>query len=107
AVGGAAVQADAEAGRAAVGTDAPVVGGEAVLRVLGGDAALQGMAVQPDLRLRRHARADRDPVAAGVVAVVALADARAFGDPDLRLDDVDPGHLLGHRVLHLDARIDL
>ena len=30
----------------------------------------------------------------------------ALGDPDLRLDDVEPGDL-GHRVLDLDARIDL
>ena len=33
--------------------------------------------------------------------------ARALGDADLRLDDVDAGDLLGHRVLDLDARIDL
>ena len=31
----------------------------------------------------------------------------AFGDPDLRLDDVEPGDDLGHRMLDLDARIDL
>ena len=33
--------------------------------------------------------------------------AAALGDADLRLDDVDAGHLLGDRVLDLDARIDL
>ena len=35
------------------------------------------------------------------------ADARALGDADLRLDDVEPGDALGDRVLDLDARIDL
>jgi hypothetical protein len=33
--------------------------------------------------------------------------ATAVEDVDLRLDDVDAGDLLGHRVLDLDARIDL
>ncbi len=36
-----------------------------------------------------------------------VADRGAPGDPDLRLDDVDAGHLLGDGVLDLDARIDL
>ncbi len=36
-----------------------------------------------------------------------LADAVTLGDADLRLDDVDPGNLFGHRMLDLDARIDL
>ncbi len=36
-----------------------------------------------------------------------IADHRAGGDADLRLDDVDAGDLLRHRVLDLDARIDL
>jgi hypothetical protein len=31
----------------------------------------------------------------------------ALRDQDLRLDDVDAGDLLGHRVLDLDARVDL
>ena len=31
----------------------------------------------------------------------------AVGDADHLLDQIDAGHLLGHRVLHLDARIDL
>ena len=38
---------------------------------------------------------------------VRVADAGALGDADLRLDDVYAGDLLGHRVLDLDARIDL
>jgi hypothetical protein len=37
----------------------------------------------------------------------AIADGLAFGDVNLRLDDVDAGDLLGHRVLDLDARVDL
>ena len=39
-------------------------------------------------------------------AAVARADARAAGDADLRLDQVDAGHHLGDGVLDLDARID-
>ena len=35
------------------------------------------------------------------------ADPAALGDPDLRLDDVEAGDDLGHRVLDLDARVDL
>ncbi len=44
--------------------------------------------------LRRHAARRR-------------ADRGAFRDANLRLDDVDAGDHLGHRVLDLDARIDL
>ena len=36
-----------------------------------------------------------------------VADRRAFGDADLRPHDVDAGDGFGHRVLDLDARIDL
>ena len=43
---------------------------------------------------RRHARFRR-------------TDREAVEDVDLRLDDVDAGNLLGHRMLDLDARIDL
>ena len=52
------------------------------------------MAVEADLVLRRD-------------AAVLVANAHAFGNPDLRLDDVDAGDLLGHRVLDLNARIHL
>ena len=93
-IGGAAVEPDAEAGRAAIGGDAAIVGDEVLLGVLGGDAALQRVAVQPDVLLRRHAGFRR-------------ADRKTVEDVDLRLDDVDAGDLLGHRVLDLDARIDL
>ncbi len=94
-VGGAGIQAHAEAGRTAVGGDRAVVGHEVVLRVLGGDAALQRVGVDADVGLRRHA------------AGSGVADARAAGDADLRLDDVDAGDALGDRVLDLDARVDL
>jgi len=52
---------------------------------MGGDA---------DVRLRRH-------------AAVARADVRAVGNADLCLDEVYAGGTFGHRVLHLDARVDL
>ena len=65
-----------------------------MLGVFRGDAALQRMAVQPDILLRRHARFRR-------------ADGKAVENVDLRLDDVDAGHLLGDGVLDLDARVDL
>ena len=93
-IGGAAVEADAEAHGAAIGGDAAVIGDEIVLGILGGDAALEGVAVEANLALARHARFD-------------LADRGAFGDMNLRLDDVDAGHLLGDGVLDLDARVDL
>src|SRR5215218_10098497 len=32
---------------------------------------------------------------------------RSFGDPELELDDVEPGHGLGNGVLDLEARIQL
>ena len=58
------------------------------LGVLGVDAALDGVAVE------RH---------------VPLLERQALPrrDPDLFLDDVDAGDELGHRVLDLDARVDL
>ncbi len=93
-VGRAGIQADAEAGRAAIGGDAAVIGDEVVFRILGRDTALHGVAGHADAGLRRHA-ARRG------------ADGRALGDPDLRLDDVDARDHLGDRVLDLDARIDL
>ena len=71
-----------------------VVGDEMVLRVLGGDAALHRDAAVLDLLLRRNAERR-------LVQLVALRD------QDLALDDVDAGDHLGHRVLDLDARVDL
>ncbi len=39
--------------------------------------------------------------------VVTLADLRAFRDPDLRLDDVDAGHLFGNGMFDLYPGVDL
>src|SRR5690606_31049222 len=48
-IGRAAVEADAEAGRAAIGGDAAVIRDEILLRVFGRDAALQRVAVELDV----------------------------------------------------------
>ena len=94
-VGGAAVDPDAEAEGAAIGGDPAIVGDEVVLGVLGGDPALQRVAVEAHRVLGRDA------------GLGERADTAALGDPDLRLHDVEAGHDLGHRVLDLDARVDL
>ena len=62
-VGRPAVEADAEPRRLAVGGDAPVVGDEVVLGILGRDAALHRRAVDADLLLSRHP-ALGEPIAA-------------------------------------------
>ena len=94
-VRGATIQANAEAGGGAVGGDPPVIGDEAVERVLGRDPALHSVAPQRDVVLRR----------AGIIR--RIPDGPALGDPDLGPHQVDAGHLLGDRVLHLNARIHL
>ena len=91
-VGGAAVEPDAEAVGGVVGQDAAIVGNEVGFRVLGGDAALKGEAVEGDVLLSRHSGA---------------ADAMALGDANLSLDQIHARHFLGDGVLDLDARIDL
>ena len=52
-----------------------------------------------------------DPELEGVAAHldVLLGDGEplAVGDADHLLDQIDAGHLFGHRVLHLDPRVDL
>ncbi|MCY1327479.1 hypothetical protein D9M69_130150 [compost metagenome] len=106
AIGGAGIQAHAEAGGAAIRGEAAVVRQEAVLRVLGRDPALQRVAVQVDILLDRHARGAHDDVAVLVARVLGHAEIAAFRDADLRLDDIDPGDHLGDRVLDLDARVD-
>ena len=63
-------------------------GGAERHRVLGIDAALDGVAVELDVLLR-----DRELV--------------PIGDADLLEDEVDVGDHLGHRVLDLDARVHL
>ncbi len=90
----AGVEADAEAGGAAVGDDLAVIRGEVVGRVFRGDPALHGEAVARHGVLRGQGQL-------GPVQV------RARGDEDLRADEVDAGDLLGHGVLHLDARVHL
>ena len=104
---GAAVQADPEAGRTAVGRHPAIVGREAVLGVFGGDAALQRVAIEADLFLSRHTRTQLQQPALGIDSVFTLADACAFRDADLRLHDVDARHFLGDGVLDLHARVDL
>ena len=91
---GAAVETDAEAGGAAIGGDAAVIGNEIVLRVLGGDPALDGMAVEADIGLFGD-------------AAFGGAEHGPLRDANLRLDQIDAGDGLGHRMLHLDARVDL
>ena len=92
-IGGAAVKPYAHARCRAIGCDAAIVWNEVVLRILGGDTALQCMAIEANVFLTRHARCDRQ--------------ALAFGDQDLRPHDVDAGHLFGHRMFDLDPRVDL
>ena len=94
-IGGAAVQPNTETGGTAIGGDAAVVGNEIVHRVVGRDPTLQRVAAKRDLRLGRYA------------CLLDHANAAALGDADLRLDDIDAGDFLGHRVLDLDPRIDL
>ncbi len=88
---GAAVQPDAGAARRPVGADHAGVRAEPVGRVLGGDAALQRRAAQPDRVLRQ----------------AEVFKRLAGRDTQLRLDQVGVGDLLGHRVLDLDARVHL
>ena len=90
----AVVQADAVADRRPVDLDLARVGQEAVARVLGGDAHLDGDAALLDLRLT----ADAD---------LGIGQAITLGDAQLRLHQVTPRDRLGHRVLDLDARVDL
>ena len=89
-----AVEPDAEARGRAVGGELSVIGHEVVGGILGGDAALQRVAVERHRVLRRqvHLRA------------VQLVSLRHL---NLAAHEVDAGHHFGDRVLHLDARIDL
>ncbi len=90
----AVVEADAEARRRPVDLDLAGVGEKVVPRILGGDTNLNGDAALDDLRLA----ADPD---------LRIGQAIALGDPQLRLHQIAPGDRLGHRVLDLDARVDL
>ena len=84
----AGVDADAGAGRLAVGGDPPGRGQEAAGHVLGVDPALDRVAAQDDVLL-----SDRERLAGR--------------DQHLLADEVDAGHLLGDRVLDLDPRVHL
>jgi hypothetical protein len=65
-----------------------------LLGILGGDAALHGVAVEP----RRPAGGT--PIPASISDLPSAIRICA-------LHDVDAGHLLGHGVLDLHARVDL
>ena len=80
---------------APIGGDAAIIGNEVVFRIFRRDAALQRVAGEANVLLLGNA------------SFLEAADPLAFGDPDLRLDDVEAGHDLRHRMLDLDARIDL
>ena len=86
----AAVETYAEAAAGAVGLDLAVVGREVVGRVLGGHAALDGVAV--DLEVVLVAETD-----------LRVADRLPLGDEDLRTHEVDVCDHLGDGVLDLDA----
>ena len=90
----AGVEPDPGAAGGAVGLDGAEVGGEAVLRVLGGDAALDGEAAHLDVGL-------------GGDADLRVGEPVPLGHQDLRLHQVPPGDHLGDGVLHLDARVHL
>ena len=93
-VGVAAIETHAEAARGGVGRDLAVIGGKVVGGILGGDAALDGVAVH--LHVLLAGQAD-DGVAQGVTG----------GDQDLGADDVDARDHLGNGVLHLNAGVHL
>ena len=93
-VGGAAIETHAEAGRAAISRDTPVVGRKPLLRILGGDTALHRMPVQANVLLARQ-------------QTVRIADGCPFADADLRFHDVNACHFLRNGVLDLNARIHL
>ncbi len=90
----AAVQTDAEAAAGAVGGDPAGVGGEAVHRILGGHAALNGVAVDVHVVLALQADFRRGQ---GI----------ALRDEHLGAHQVDAGDLLGDGVLHLDTGVHL
>ncbi|CAH0326693.1 hypothetical protein SRABI128_05502 [Microbacterium sp. Bi128] len=88
-VDGAAVKPDACAAGRAVAGDLADVGPEAVGRVLRGDAALQGGTLELDALLGQ----------------AQVREALTGGDAQLRLDEIDVGDFLGHRVLDLDPGV--
>ena len=93
-IAGSGIEADAEASGGAVVQDAAVVRREVFLRILGGDAALDGEAVAGDVFLGR----DGD---------FLPEDGIPLGDEDLGADEIDAGDALGDGVLDLDAGVHL
>ena len=90
----ACVQTDAETSGGAVVRHPSIVRGEVVLRILTGDAALDGIAVARDILLSRD------------IDLFAI-QRETLGDENLGSDQIDSGDLFGHRMLHLDPRIHL
>ena len=84
------IEANAESGGGAIVRDSSVVGGEALGRIFGGDAALNGIAVAGNLILR----GDTD---------FLIVQFLATGDENLGTNQIDPGDALGHGVLDLNA----
>ena len=89
--GAGAVEADAHALARAEHLDPARVRLEALGGVLGGEAALDAVAAAAEGVLREAERGQRVPL----------------GHAELRLHQVHVGHLLGHRVLDLQARVHL
>ena len=58
-------------------------------------------------RLHAHPRLHRVAARRGRRVEAELGEGGARGEAQLRLDDVHPGDLLGHRVLHLQAGVGL
>ena len=92
-IGCASIKANAHASGLAKRGDAPVIGDEVILRVLGGDARLQRMPIERHILL--------------AVFAGGLGDGFALGNQNLRLHNVDAGDLFGHGVFYLHARVDL
>ena len=92
--GGAGVEPDAHAAGRPIGRDPAVVGEEAVLGILRGDAALDRRTHRLDLRL--FAKPD-----------LRIGELPALRHAELAADDVDACDLLRDRVFHLDSWIDL
>ena len=95
-IGRAAIQTNAKAGSAAIGGEPAVIGREIVFRIFCRHTALQGMAIQPNFRLAWYMQALR----------IGVADFQSFGNPYLRLDNIDACHLLGDCMFDLNAWID-
>ena len=97
-----------EAGLVAGVAEAVGAHARAARRLVGG----QGPARRQDgavvaHRLHAHPRLDRVAARRARLAEAELGDRGAPREAELRLDDVHPGDLLGHRVLHLQPRVGL